>query len=183
MVALQPRTQSTSRAGYLKSLGELVGPAPTHRSWIDEWVALNVAGYQMTPGCERFANEAYVARNETVERLKGNFAATVDGMMERQWSKDRAELYCLLGSTANALAAALRERSSRFAATTYTLCDTLWEQRAAQKEFERIGRQTPQPEGGKSIFPNRRLKGGYVDLPEIHDEDDGARGGGAPHGA
>ena len=68
--------------GYLRSLGEIVGPPPTHRSWHDEWVELNVEAFRRTPGRERFANAAHVQRNETIDRLKSNFKATIDGQVE-----------------------------------------------------------------------------------------------------
>ena len=116
---------STSRAGKTKGLGELIGGP--RGSWLDEWVPLNVEGFALS-GRDNLANEAYCKANSP-ERVKGNFKATIDGLVERGWPQERAEVYCLLGSAANAMCTALRERSPRYASSTYALCDALWAQR------------------------------------------------------
>lgn len=117
---------ATSRAGQLLSLGELIGPHPGH-SWRDEWVPLNVEAFGLS-GKLAFANEQHVRCNDTPERVQGNFQATIDGLVQRGWDQKSAEDYCLLGSASNAICLALRERSSRFVAGTYAICDALWTQ-------------------------------------------------------
>lgn len=118
-------TPATSRAGYLCSLGELVGPTPD-RSWRHEWVNLNVEAFRLS-GREQFANAAHVEKNETPERWIGNFISTIDGQVKRGWPREHAEVYCLLGSSSNAISRALAEKSDRFAACTYALGEALWE--------------------------------------------------------
>ena len=122
--SLVPPSPRTSRAGYLLSLGELVGPPPD-RTWRDEWVALNVEAFRLS-GRHQYANAAHVSKNETPERWIGNFVSTIDGQVNRGWPREQAEVYCLLGSSSNAITAALLERSDRYAACTYALNEALW---------------------------------------------------------
>ena len=42
--------------------------------------------------------------------------------------------------------------------------EALAERREQLKEATRIGKQTPQPRGSSSCWPNRLMKGGFVDL-------------------
>lgn len=39
---VQPAAVVTSRAGYLRSLYDQIGPPPTSRTWEDEWVPLRM---------------------------------------------------------------------------------------------------------------------------------------------
>jgi hypothetical protein len=120
---------SSSGAGSLRPLGEVVGPHPPN-SWLDEWVPMNVEAFTLS-GRLLYANDHYVRFNDTPERIKGNFAGTIDSMVERgNWQRADAELYCLLGSASNAISRSIRERSPRFAASAYALCDVMWAQHA-----------------------------------------------------
>ena len=46
LVQLLPEQTKTSRAGYLRSLQELIGPTPD-RSWKEEWVPLKAESYRL----------------------------------------------------------------------------------------------------------------------------------------
>ena len=122
-----------SRAGYMKPLGELIGMVPDEVRWQDEWVPLNVEAFRLS-GRHEYASEDHVRRNDTIARLTSNFKATIDGQVDRGWPRERAEQYCLLGSSANAISHALREGSARYAASTYTLCHALWQQHSEALE-------------------------------------------------
>ena len=88
-------------------------------------MALNVEAFRLS-GRHQYANAAHVSKNETPERWIGNFVSTIDGQVNRGWPREQAEVYCLLGSSSNAITAALLERSDRYAACTYALNEALW---------------------------------------------------------
>lgn len=119
---------ATSGYGRLRPLGDVIGPSPGWH-WRNEWIPLNVEAFRRS-GRLQYANEQHVRCNDTPERVKGNFQATIDGLIQKGWDTDDAEAYCLLGSAANAIGASVRERSNRYAASTYALCDALWARHA-----------------------------------------------------
>ena len=119
----------TSRARYLQPLAELIGPPPATRTWEDEWIALNVEAFAIA-GRMEYANEFHVKMHDTPERLRTNFSPTIDDLLRSpSWTRERAELYVLLGTAAGSISRALRGRDSCYVASTYALCEALFESR------------------------------------------------------
>ena len=123
---------ATSRAGYLRSLPELIGTPVLGRDWQDEWVPLRAEYYKLS-GQPQFASEAVVRQKFTIDRTKISFRASIDDMVGRGWPRERAETYELLRSCANALGRALRERDPCYSASTYALCDALFTHHREQR--------------------------------------------------
>ena len=123
---------ATSRAGYLRSLPELIGPPPIDRSWEDEWVALRVEYYRLS-GQEAYASEAQVKEKSGLERTKKHNRGAIDDLVRRNWPVQHAEAYTVLSLVAISMSRALRECDPCYAAATYMLCHAIFEakQRAA----------------------------------------------------
>jgi len=130
-ILLQAGT-ATSRAGYLRTLDELIGPPPEKRTWHDEWVPMccefNVLNGTAAKEPE-WADPEYVKVHDTIEENTSHFRSSIDGLVARGWPFEAAQAYKLLNINSNATAAALRERDTRYAASTYQLCDVLFAQR------------------------------------------------------
>jgi hypothetical protein len=129
--------KATSRAGYLTSIGELIGPKPD-RSWRDEWVPLmgehltyndGNFGDGRTDAEVREENEAYVRDNASLEQIAARWP--VDHFVTSGWSHENAKMYSALKECVIPLARSLREKDPRFAASTYALCAALYDQRAS----------------------------------------------------
>ena len=124
---------ATSRAGHLRSLPELIGPPP-QRQWQDEWVKLKAESYRLSGQGEETPeeDEAYVIKHDMVDMYQQQEGVRLDiaHLEQQQWPHDRAVVYTLLFTCADALGRALRERDSCYAASTYALSEALFKQRA-----------------------------------------------------
>ena len=147
LIGLVPPSVSTSRAGYISCLGEIVGPPPD-RSWKEEWFALNMEGYAQS-GQKKMADRDLLIKSGSPELVMANFSPTIDSLEDHGWDRENAGMYCLLGSASNALSTALRERSDRYAACTYELSEVLWRQHEKKKDnpppplyWHRYGKQS-----------------------------------------
>lgn len=127
--ALSAVRPATSRARYLQPLPELIGPPPVMRTWEDEWISLNIEAFEIA-GRLQYANEFHVKMNDTPERLRRKFSPTIEDLLRTpSWTREHAELYVLLGSSAGSVSRALRDRDRCYAASTYALCSALYESR------------------------------------------------------
>ena len=108
-----------------------VGPKPTGRMWRDEWVDMWMErGRMESAGWPRSQFEAGGANS--IEVLLREDAADIQWKVDHGWPRADAEAYHLItGCVGAPLAAAVRERSDRYAASTHAVCDAL-AQRARQ---------------------------------------------------
>ena len=128
-----PAAPPTSRAGHLRSLPELIGPPPPNRTWEDEWVKLKAESYRLSGQGEATVeeDEAYVRENDPIEKYvaQDGVQSDIAYLVEQGWPSDNAKVYALLFTCLDALARALSERDSCYAASTYAISETLFAQR------------------------------------------------------
>ena len=133
LASLLPEQTATSRAGYLQSLPELIGPPPQDRTWEDEWVPLKAESYRLSGQGEATVEEdlAYVRENDDIEAFCGQtwVIADIQELEGAGWPPRRATIYTLLFTCVDALARALRDRDSCYAASTYALSESLFAMR------------------------------------------------------
>ena len=80
---------ATSRAGHLHTLEEHIGPSPS-RSWVDEWVAMNVEYYKLTKRDE-CATVEWVKAHRSIDQRKTDYKQEIDESVEFGWDRTRAE--------------------------------------------------------------------------------------------
>ena len=119
----------TSRAGFLRTLKERIGPPPEDRTWTDEWDArmhewANIHRYTWSEGF-------------TIAAFKTARKGEMAGRISQGWAKDDALVYSLHQGAADSMARALREGDSCYAASTYALCDAFF--RGVQHQVNRRG--------------------------------------------
>ena len=115
----------TSRAGYLSSLRELIGPQPPH-SWKNEWDAMTKE-WLMARCCNNW-DAAQKLETETLAAVESmpKFQHEVKVLVEEErWTEAHAEAWVFLGLRRDVIARALRERCADYAASTYAVCEAL----------------------------------------------------------
>ena len=126
LVQLMDHGRPTSRAGYLRTLEDYIGPKPTGVSWKDEWVQLRIE-YHREKGERERATEAYVTEKAMPEQLlQGTAKESIDDLKRLGWSNEEAETVALLRTQRSALGRALREKDACYAASTYALSEALF---------------------------------------------------------
>ena len=144
LMELLPEYSATSRAGYLRSLPELIGPPPPDRTWKDEWVPLKAESYRLSGQGEGSVeeDEKYVRTNDTIEQFIEQqwVKDDVQELIKKGWPKARAECYTLLFTCAEALSRALSEMDPCYAASTYALSETLFAMRQGADVAKDMGR-------------------------------------------
>ena len=133
--ALVKEEAPTSRAGYLKTLEDQIGPPPEDRSWRDEWVRIKVASNKRD-GKHDKANEEYVRENESLDKKIGSLSDAVKRATDMGWPVKRAEcLRVLSNPDVNAiLAEALSSKNGRYSASTHALFNVIHMQRHTQRQ-------------------------------------------------
>ncbi len=122
----------TTRTGHLRNLSELVGEAPNRR-WQDEWPCLYRENLELTGHLEPHMDLAFIEQHETVDKwVEILETSDIAPLQAAGATRDSALTYTLLAARRFALARALRERSPRFAASTYALCDAIFSTVARQ---------------------------------------------------
>ena len=112
----------TTRAHYLRALHELVGPRPKY-GWEQEWVALNIEEQHLLGNAD--ADESWVHENKSVQAQKKKLEGAIGKRVAAGWDEEDAEACQLLLPRRMPIAQALRDRSPRFAASTYAIIDAL----------------------------------------------------------
>lgn len=145
---LLPERARTSRAGYLKSLTELIGPCPSRR-WVDEWADMlfelkctngelikqaddtwvcsrefNWSGVNAFKG-EKITVE-WIQEHESVEKLSSTcewLLQLIDSGMG--WSREEVTTLYMLLIPRKQIASAMRRHDPCFGASTYAICEVL----------------------------------------------------------
>ena len=145
-----PTEAKTSRAGYLRTLPELIGPPP-QRKWQDEWVQLKAESYRLSGQGEGSveADEAYVREYDNFDKFVSQEWVQADtyALEQMGWTHERAECYTMLFTCVEALARALKDGDPCYAASTYALSETLFLQRRDADGEDPSSPSPPLPRG------------------------------------
>jgi len=164
-----PELTATSRAGYLRTLPELIGPPPPIDQLMEaykaEWVPLKAESYRLSGQGEATVeeDEAYVAEHDNWEKFVSQLWVQDDikALMEMGWPYKRAECYTMLFTCVEALGRALSQSDKCYAASTYALSDTLFAQRRgadaqdATKLVTRRSSRAEEPDPYPKLYCNR----------------------------
>ena len=123
---LQPTIGRSTRAGFLRTLPELIGAAPS-RHWHEEWAALS-AEYLSVEHPE-LMSMSEVERHEFIEMspihaIEGklrDYDGLINALQRRGWERRHAEAYTLLYPLRAPLSRALSKLDDRFGASTCAL--------------------------------------------------------------
>ncbi len=118
----------TSRAGYLRSLPELLPPPLSASVWREEWPSLFAENLHLTGGDVsggEIHDEAWAREHEPLPKWLAKLEGDIEAMMALGAPRDEAEAFVLLNSKRFALAGRLRAREPTFAASTYALVDAI----------------------------------------------------------
>ena len=105
-----------------------VGPKPEGRTWRDEWVDAWMERGKLQ-GFE-FTRPDFEAGGDTsIEQCIQNVKTPIQWQVDNGWAREQAEAYTVISvAIAAPLAAAVRDRSDRYAASTHVVCEALAEQ-------------------------------------------------------
>ena len=147
---LQDVRSSSSRANYLKSLSEVIGPRRAG-DWREDWKRMFME-YRVSEGQPAEPEEGMEA---AVQRFSATFAGTIRKRMKEGWAQADAEAYTWLSSleSRNPMARAVRESKSDYAVATYALCSTL----ASRPTIE------PPADGQPVAYRNLQGQGGLIE--------------------
>jgi hypothetical protein len=125
----------TSRAGYLRSLPELLPAPASPSSWRDEWPELFAENLRMTgQDIDDSKDAAWAAQHESVQKWTDKLAGDIGAIIALGAPREEAEAYVLLTSKRFAMAQRLRERDPKYAASTFALTDSIVAQSMRQAE-------------------------------------------------
>ena len=129
------KKEPTSRAGFLRSLDELVGSPPANSAWDDhhQWLKLRLIAMRLRPWPEvdpKWSDDellAWLQTTNTPDQFQAVYRqGSIDALVERGWELDMARCYAMLSAHGPALAKALRERDSSIAACIHALYDCIY---------------------------------------------------------
>ena len=147
---------ATSRAGHLRSLPELIGPPPEDRTWEDEWVPLKAESYRLRGEGEETIEDdmKYVREHDPLDQYmeQDHVREDVEALLAANWPRERALVYTVLFSCADPLGRALRDGDPCYAASTYALCDVLFNQRKGATEGARLLTKRSREEKAAATF-------------------------------
>ena len=115
-------TPRSTRSGYLHTLEDLIGPAPSDRTWRDEWVTLNLETAKArgwpAPTAEALIGEG----SRSIQSKLGNYPDQVQFKTERGWSQEDAEVHTALSGVCGvSLCRSIEEHSKRYAASVHAV--------------------------------------------------------------
>mmetsp|Transcript_65874 Transcript_65874/g.77401 ORF Transcript_65874/g.77401 Transcript_65874/m.77401 type:complete len:690 (+) Transcript_65874:98-2167(+) len=125
----------SSRSAYLMSLKDLIGIEPELLWSEDEWPNL-VEEYDRLSGQSGLSEEKknwaidFTVEGETSKSYRKS--AINNLVKHRGWSHSDARAYTCLQSVRAAMAYAMRDRKTSFAASTYKICDILYRNRVSR---------------------------------------------------
>lgn len=131
---------ATTRAGYLVSLSDMIPRRA--RPWQEEWHGMSLEAYLL----QGHSKEAAVLRAaaDTIEAKAAQMSDQIEQMVNDEawaqevgasWYREDARDFTLIQMRAAPLAAALRERSDRFSASTYRIAELLFDRVRAQRSI------------------------------------------------
>lgn len=122
----------TSRAGFFRSLDELIGEPPVGQSWQDQWCALRSISMRTKPaeGVDPSWSDsellAYLAVHQGIVKFQAQFRqGSIDDLTKRGWTPGMAQTYGMLSCQGAHLARALRERDRSVAACLHGLYECM----------------------------------------------------------
>ena len=116
----------TSRAGYLRTLDDLIGPEPAH-TYQEEWTELRVEAYRLGgPKQQQYATHEYVLEHNAIEGTLARNAGYIDPLVAAGWERPDADTFILLSPCRMALSRALTARDPCYAASCYALNTALF---------------------------------------------------------
>ena len=135
-----PRGTAKERSRYLETLADCLGPKPKGKTWEDEWESLRCESHRISPGKDVDPSWSdaqlleYVRTHNTVQAFQSRFRqGSVDTLMRREWPEEAARTYAMLSVCSGPIARALQERDACYAASTYALCQSLWDGRRTEE--------------------------------------------------
>jgi len=137
LIRLTPTAPATSRARFLLSLNELVGPPPLRRTWRDDWVPLRIEYLKLT-GQGRLASEVSVRASAPLEKKIRQWGGDIDALVARGWPRESAETYRVLSTVSNALGRALRGRDPAYNAAIYAVNEVLYAQQQPAEHLPKL---------------------------------------------
>ena len=109
-----------------------VGKKPEGRTWREEWADAYMERFKLEGYDYNDRSEFEAGGSLSIEKCIKDMAANIKWKVDHGWPQEQAEAYQVIGACLAApLAAAVRERSDRYAASTHVVCDAL-AQRAKQ---------------------------------------------------
>ena len=121
----QPENPPTSRAGYLASLRELIGPPPIDRTWYEEWEKMTKEWLTSRKDHWEAAQELQ-KESLAVLREKRGYKAEIEELHTKMgWTKEHAEAWVMLSLRRDVISKALSQRREDYAASTYAICEAL----------------------------------------------------------
>lgn len=158
-----PGGSRTSRAGFLRSLDELIGPRSPEASWDgDAWLALRSLTWRIKPEPNHGVDPDW-SDDRLLEHVKAHSTArqyeeqyrrkSISDLVTRHWDEDTARCYAVLSSQGPALARALRERDATIAPCVHALYDCIYRRSLEQNRRSPSHVQIP--------LLYRHLKGTY----------------------
>ena len=97
--------------------------------------------------------EASVEGKLSIEARKGELKEGIGRLVESGWPRDAAETYCLLHSCVPALARALRQGDTCYAASTHAIVDVIVGARRRQQLRQQLKAPVPRPSPHPSPSP------------------------------
>ena len=111
-----------------------VGPKPAERTWRDEWVDAWMERKQLAGENAKRANYE-PGGISSIDKFIGQDTKQIEWKVNAGWPREQAEAYTEISMSIKvSLAAAVRERSDRYAASTHEVCEAL--EGAARRQTE-----------------------------------------------
>ena len=139
------QSKQSTRSNFLRTLSEIIGPAPTDRKWQDEWTELTLDFFRIDQK-KPDAAEADILKNlfgkselQTLIEDKRHLIEQDLSDPELCWEVDESTIVQLLTRRrqplARSLGSALKSRTKavRFSASLHALCETLFTVAAKQR--------------------------------------------------
>ena len=152
----------TTRAGFLSSLDELIGPEPADKSWFDEetWFPMRIKdirhgsrrdldkwiekhGFDESWADDSAEMIAWLRRTNTPDAFQKEFRQrSIDTLIKRGWDEDEARCYGILSAMGPQLSAALRNKTPSAAPSIHALYNCIYH-RLAEQHKARDGEAVP----------------------------------------
>lgn len=106
----------------------------SHRNSVRLLIAFRCSPCEQLEGQLHKATPEYVREHNTIEQWLEVRRGRITEMVRRGWSEAGAEVYMALSGRGAPIAKALRERRDTYSASTYALCEALYEAARTQTD-------------------------------------------------